>query len=60
MTPERFVRIFKELCVIDVDPDGLTFDAPSVKADRITETPTTKVCALPSPHTSSERAFPSR
>ena len=36
-TPERFVTIFKELCVIDVDPDGLTFDAGSVKAERITE-----------------------
>lgn len=23
--PKRFVRIFKELCVIHVDPDGLTF-----------------------------------
>jgi hypothetical protein len=35
--PERFVRIFKELCVIDVEPDGLNFDAASVKAERITE-----------------------
>jgi len=35
--PERFVSIFKELCVIDVEPDGLTFDAASVKAERITE-----------------------
>ena len=29
--------IFKELCVIEVEPDGLTFDADSVKAERITE-----------------------
>jgi len=35
--PERFARIFKELCVIDVEPDGLNFDAASVKAERITE-----------------------
>jgi hypothetical protein len=34
---ERFVAIFKELCVIEVEPDGLTFDAHSVKAERITE-----------------------
>jgi len=36
-SPERFVGIFKELCVIEVEPDGLTFDADSVKAQRITE-----------------------
>jgi hypothetical protein len=36
-SPERFVGIFKELCVIEVEPDGLTFDADSVKAERITE-----------------------
>jgi hypothetical protein len=36
-SPERFVAIFKELCVIEVEPDGLTFDADSVKAERITE-----------------------
>lgn len=36
-SPERFVGIFKELCVIQVEPDGLTFDADSVKAQRITE-----------------------
>ena len=35
--PERFVRIFQELCRMDVEPDGLTFDADSVKAERITE-----------------------
>jgi hypothetical protein len=35
--PERFVRIFKELCAIEVQPDGLNFDADSVKAERITE-----------------------
>jgi hypothetical protein len=36
-SPERFVSIFKELCVIEVEPDGLIFDADSVKAERITE-----------------------
>lgn len=36
-SPKRFVGIFKELCVIEVEPDGLTFDADSVKAERITE-----------------------
>jgi hypothetical protein len=36
-TPERFVRVFQELSRIDVEPDGLTFDADSVKAERITE-----------------------
>jgi Nucleotidyl transferase AbiEii toxin, Type IV TA system len=35
-SPERFVGIFKELCAIEVEPDGLTFDADSVKAERIT------------------------
>jgi hypothetical protein len=35
--PERFVGIFKELCVMKVEPDGLTFDADSVKAERIAE-----------------------
>ncbi len=36
-SPDRFVGIFKELCVIEVEPDGLTFDADSVAAERITE-----------------------
>ena len=35
--PERFVGIFKELCVMEVEPDGLTLDADSVKAERIAE-----------------------
>jgi len=35
--PERFVRIFRELCVMEAEPDGLTFDVDSVKAERITE-----------------------
>jgi len=34
---ERFVGIFKALCVMKVEPDGLAFDADSVKAERITE-----------------------
>jgi hypothetical protein len=36
-SPERFVGIFKELCAMGVEPDGLAFDANSVKAERITE-----------------------
>jgi hypothetical protein len=36
-SPERFVGIFKELWVIEVEPDGVSFDADSVKAERITE-----------------------
>jgi len=36
-SPERFVGVFKELCIIEVEPDGLIFDADSVKAERITE-----------------------
>jgi hypothetical protein len=35
--PERFVRIFKELSAMDVEPDGLTFAPDSIKAERITE-----------------------
>jgi hypothetical protein len=35
--PERFVGIFQELCIMEVEPDGLTFDADSVKAEHITE-----------------------
>ena len=35
--PERFVHIFRELSEMEVEPDGLTFDANSVKAERITE-----------------------
>ena len=36
-SPERFAGIFKELCTMEVEPDGLTFDADSVTAERITE-----------------------
>jgi len=35
--PERFVHIFRTLCVMEVEPDGLTFDPDSVKAEHITE-----------------------
>ncbi len=35
--PERFVHILRELCVLDVDQDGLSFDAQSVEAERISE-----------------------
>ena len=35
--PERFARIFRELCVLEVDEDGLRFDAKTVEAERISE-----------------------
>lgn len=35
--PERLIRLFRELCEMDVEPDGLIFDADSVHAERITE-----------------------
>jgi len=35
--PERFAHIFRELCVLDVDEDGLRFDAETVEAERISE-----------------------
>jgi len=35
--PERFTHIFRELCVLQVDEDGLRFDADSVEAERISE-----------------------
>jgi hypothetical protein len=36
-SPERFVAIFKEICEIHVEDDGLRFDAGTVTAERITE-----------------------
>jgi Nucleotidyl transferase AbiEii toxin, Type IV TA system len=35
--PERFVHIFREIAAMEVEPDGLTFEARTVKAQRITE-----------------------
>jgi hypothetical protein len=35
--PERFAHIFRELCVLEVDEDGLRFDAQTVEAERISE-----------------------
>jgi hypothetical protein len=35
--PERFAHIFRELCVLEVDEDGLRFDAETVEAQRISE-----------------------
>jgi hypothetical protein len=34
---ERFVAIFKEICKMDVEDDGLRFDSATVVAERITE-----------------------
>ena len=36
-SPERLVLLFQELCTLDVDADGLTFDADSVVAKPIRE-----------------------
>jgi hypothetical protein len=36
-TPERFAQIFGELCVLEVDDDGLRFDAETVEAECISE-----------------------
>jgi len=35
--PERFAHIFRELCFLEVDEDGLRFDAETVEAGRISE-----------------------
>src|SRR6266404_2988979 len=35
--PERFARIFRERCVLEVDEDGVRFDAETVEAGRISE-----------------------
>ena len=35
--PSRFATIFKEICALTVDEDGLPFDQASVKAQRIKE-----------------------
>jgi hypothetical protein len=32
-----FAHIFRELCVLEVDEDGLRFDAETVEAERISE-----------------------
>jgi Nucleotidyl transferase AbiEii toxin, Type IV TA system len=39
--PERFTHIFRELCVLEVDEDGLRFDAETVEAGRIVAVGTT-------------------
>lgn len=36
-SPERFVGIFREISIIDVENDGLRFDPKTVKAERIKE-----------------------
>ena len=36
-SPERFAHIFRELCVLEVQEDGLRFDAETVEAGRISE-----------------------
>ena len=35
--PDRFAHIFRELCVLEVDEDGLRFDAETVETERISE-----------------------
>jgi hypothetical protein len=34
---ERFAHVFRELCVLEVDEDGVRFDADTVEAERISE-----------------------
>ena len=34
---DRFIAIFKEICEMDVEDDGLSFDSATVAAERITE-----------------------
>ncbi len=36
-SPERFARIFQELCATEAEPDGLRFDPDNVSAERIAE-----------------------
>jgi Nucleotidyl transferase AbiEii toxin, Type IV TA system len=36
-SPERFRAVFKEICQIKVDDDGITFDADTITVERITE-----------------------
>jgi Nucleotidyl transferase AbiEii toxin, Type IV TA system len=36
-SPERFVRIFQELCTMKTEADGLVFDSDTLMAERITE-----------------------
>jgi Nucleotidyl transferase AbiEii toxin, Type IV TA system len=36
-SPDRFAQIFRELCAMDTEPDGLRFDSDSVIAERISE-----------------------
>jgi predicted nucleotidyltransferase component of viral defense system len=35
--PERFAHFFRELCVLEVEEDGLRFDAGTVEAERISK-----------------------
>ena len=36
-SPERFQKIFQEICNVEVEDDGIVFDPTSVKAERIKE-----------------------
>ena len=36
-SPDRFAQIFRELCAMETEPDGLRFDSESVIAERISE-----------------------
>ena len=36
-SPDRFAQIFRELCAMETEPDGLRFDSDSVIAERISE-----------------------
>jgi hypothetical protein len=36
-SPDRFAQIFRELCAMETEPDGLRFDGETVIAERISE-----------------------
>jgi hypothetical protein len=36
-SPERFFRIFRQLCSVETEPDGLRFDPDTVTAERIAQ-----------------------
>jgi hypothetical protein len=36
-SPERFFRIFRELCSVETEPDGVRFDPDTVSAERIAD-----------------------
>jgi len=55
-SPERFFRIFRELCSVETEPDGLRFDPDTVTVERIAQDADYEgVCVSASRHTLPER-----